>query len=521
MDRIVENKEMQKCEENLLTTTKATIQLSKRLQAIADCVPGGVCVADVGTDHGYIPVYLAQRTKNPIKRALAMDINKGPLEKAEQNICKFGVQALVETRLSNGLEKLQVGEVDTLIIAGMGGQLMASLLMKEVAVTKSLKTLILSPHLDEDQVRKTVHQIGFKIVREQFLLDESKSYIVIQCEPGQEKYDHACDYLYGKQLLAAPNPLYLNHLVRQSEKWKVIYSQLGQQTSEAATIRKQELQKALEIIREAIDRLGQTPSVPTLMEVAEMFHQLANPSWAEPWDNSGILVGQKSQKIRTVMVALDPTDDVINQAIKQKVDLLMTHHPLFLKSMKAITDETLEGRKLLKLIQANIALLCGHTNFDQSIKSSSRYIAEGLSLQNIVPFGNDSSNNEVGIGVIGHCDETTLEALIGCVQTLLKTTYVHYVGDLNKAIKSVAICSGSGMSEWSKARVYQPDVYLTGDLKYHDALLAKELGLTLIDATHFATEHNFTEIIMKWLKEYFPEIKCITAQNEQNPIQLY
>ena len=153
------------------------MKLSKRLQTIADFVKKGAVVADIGTDHAHIPIYLIKN--NIISRAYACDINAGPLEKAKENINYYGVKN-IELRLSNGLEKLKTDEADTFIIAGMGGELIIDILDRGQGFFDKKNTFILSPHTKIEEVRNYLLRKGLKILKEDMCIDEGKFYTVME-----------------------------------------------------------------------------------------------------------------------------------------------------------------------------------------------------------------------------------------------------------------------------------------------------------------------------------------------------
>ena len=162
---------------------KTRLRLSERLKLVASFVPEGSRIADIGTDHGYVPIYLAEIGK--IKSALAMDVRKGPLARADEHIEEYrhdvGDAAIsIETRLSNGLEKLQAKEADTVIIAGMGGELEISILEAGKQLWSSIRHWIFSPQSDLEKFRRYLKENGFFIENEAMILDEGKFYTVIK-----------------------------------------------------------------------------------------------------------------------------------------------------------------------------------------------------------------------------------------------------------------------------------------------------------------------------------------------------
>ena len=224
------------------------MRLSKRLQTIADFVKKGAVVADIGTDHAHIPIYLIKN--NIISKAYASDINIGPLEKAGENIKYFGVQN-IELRLSNGLEKLKTDEADTVIIAGMGGELITDILEKGRRFFERKRKFILSPHTKIDEVRKYLLSNGFEITKEDMCIDEGKFYTVMEVKytENKEMYSEA-ELLYGKYLIENKHPVLLRFLKKEETKYISILSNIGLNEE-----RKTELRHRLDIIKETINEM--------------------------------------------------------------------------------------------------------------------------------------------------------------------------------------------------------------------------------------------------------------------------
>lgn len=178
------------------------LELSKRLQTIANKINRGNIIADIGTDHAYIPIYLCK--KGVIKNSIASDISKGSLEKARINISKYNLSHSIETRLSNGLDKITLKDnLDTIIIAGMGGMLAIDILKKNTNLVNSLEKIILQPQKDIDVVRKYIHSINFVIESDEILIDENKYYNVIVAKNNMKNTSNKDiytekDYIFGK-----------------------------------------------------------------------------------------------------------------------------------------------------------------------------------------------------------------------------------------------------------------------------------------------------------------------------------
>ena len=192
------------------------MQLSKRLQAIADMISPCNVLADVGTDHGYIPIYAVEQ--HIAKKAIAMDINRGPIERAASHIAGHGLEAYIETRCCDGVAALGAGEADCVVIAGMGGGLVLHILSDGEAVCKQAKELILQPQSELERVRAYLWTNGYVILEENMVLEDEKFYPMMRVH--YEKEHAACvdelSYLYGKKLLNSQNKVLLQYL--QQEK---------------------------------------------------------------------------------------------------------------------------------------------------------------------------------------------------------------------------------------------------------------------------------------------------------------
>ncbi len=172
--------------------------MTPRLLAIADCVSEGSTIADIGTDHAYIPIYLMQ--KGIIKKAYAMDINEGPISRAEDNILKFKMDDKIVTRLSDGLKKLELGEADEIVIAGMGGILISEILDARQDLWKNTK-FVLQPMTATEELRKYLVKNGFIITKETLAKEDNKIYQIICAELGKMQIEREVDYYISPYLV--------------------------------------------------------------------------------------------------------------------------------------------------------------------------------------------------------------------------------------------------------------------------------------------------------------------------------
>ena len=225
------------------------IKLSERLSAIAACVPAGRSLADVGTDHGFLPIYLVKKGIAP--RAVAMDVRKGPLERAQAHIREEGLEERIETRLSDGLAALAPGEAEVIVLAGMGGKLILRILENDREKALLAKKLVLSPQSELPEFRRGLESLGFFISREQILKDEGKYYAVMEAEPGDRPCGREIFYLFGKDPVEEKSPVLLEYLDQQERFCEETLSSLSGNKSGRAEERRQEIITYRERIREA------------------------------------------------------------------------------------------------------------------------------------------------------------------------------------------------------------------------------------------------------------------------------
>ena len=194
------------------------MKLSERLELVLSFVEHGESAADVGTDHGHVPVELVRR--NVVKKAVAMDVRKGPLSRATENIALAGLSGQIETRLSDGVAKLQPGEADSVVIAGMGGELIIKILENGRHMWDSVKQWVLSPQSEIFKVRRWLLENGFVIQKEDMVLEDGKYYTVMDVRRGDAEADMLTDAgaLYGDYLIRAKNPVLLTYLKEEEAK---------------------------------------------------------------------------------------------------------------------------------------------------------------------------------------------------------------------------------------------------------------------------------------------------------------
>ena len=268
-------------------------------------------------------------------------------------------------------------------------------------------------------------------------------------------------------------------------------------------------------------------SVPKVGGIAQILDGFAPRKLAESWDNVGLLLGDGSRKVNSIMVCLDTPEWVVEEAINKKVDMIICHHPLIFSPLKRITNDDPIGRKIMKLIKNNIAVYAMHTNFDNTIGGMNDILMERLGFNKSEILDTRDLENKLenyGLGRIGELEEAvTLHVYAGRVKNLLGIKSLKIIGNGEKIIKNVAVIGGAGSSYWQKAKSKGADVLITGDISYHTQVDALEGGIALIDGGHFGTEKIIMSSMAGKLKELLREKGykdvLILASLENNEIE--
>ncbi len=229
------------------------INLSVRMKMIVGLVPDGETVADIGTDHGYVASFLVKEKK--CKKAIATDVNEGPIRRAKKNIDALKLSDKIETRLGDGLTVIDDGEVDTVVIAGMGGMLICGMLSEAADKLKSINTLVLQPQSDIEEVRRHVHKLGLKIERESICMEDGHFYIAMRVVHGEEDTPYSdSEYRFSRLLAEEGGTIFRSYMRMMTDKMVSLLETLdkpGLELGERATERKEELKKEIKELKDS------------------------------------------------------------------------------------------------------------------------------------------------------------------------------------------------------------------------------------------------------------------------------
>ena len=255
-------------------------------------------------------------------------------------------------------------------------------------------------------------------------------------------------------------------------------------------------------------------------EIAAVIEELAPKDLAENWDNVGLMVGDAEQNIDKIFVCLDITSENVSQAISAGANMIVSHHPLIFSPLKRIVEGDICGRIVRSLIQNNISAYSAHTNLDHTTGGTNDALADKLGLYNVRRFTDEECRDEYGtpicnIGRVGTLEyPMQIEDFVSFTKSVLGCNTIKYVGTPGDTVETVALCSGSGGDGIYSAYHAGADVYVTADIRHHEAQLAFELGINLIDAGHFETENTICEFMKKYLEDNLPGISVVSSTAE-------
>ena len=262
----------------------------------------------------------------------------------------------------------------------------------------------------------------------------------------------------------------------------------------------------------------------TLNDVTQIVHGLWPLSGASAWDAPGLVTGRGGDPITSIHLAVDAVSDTVDETIELGADLMLVHHPLLLRGVVTVAEDTYKGALLARLIRARCALLAAHTNADVVVDGVSDVFATRLGLNDAQPIEVGAAPG-TGIGRVGRLAEpTTLGLLARSLAGLLPATAsgVRVSGDYNEVISTVALCGGAGDSLLGHPAVRSADVYITSDLRHHPASEAREQarvtgGPALIDVSHWASEWLWLDTAAAQLREALPGVSVTVSELRSDP----
>ena len=260
-------------------------------------------------------------------------------------------------------------------------------------------------------------------------------------------------------------------------------------------------------------------------EITEILGSWMPTSLAENNDNVGLIVGDRNSEVDNIMITLDSTVDVIEEAVKNNCNLIISYHPIIFNSIKKITqDSGYVQESIIKAIKNNISIYAIHTSLDNHHEGISYHLSKKLGLKNLSTLiPNESINKEIehGMGIIGELDSAVDEnVFFELIKEKLKLKYLRHSQKLNRKIMKVSIVAGSGSFAINNSLESGVDAFITSDLKYHNFFEANN-NLVLIDIGHYESERHIKLLIKEFLKEKLPNFTILLSEQNINPVKYY
>ena len=258
-----------------------------------------------------------------------------------------------------------------------------------------------------------------------------------------------------------------------------------------------------------------------LEEICGYLEQIAPPYLAEDWDNVGLLVGDGAREIQRVMTCLTITPETVEEAVREKVDLIVTHHPMPFRPVHRMTTRTTVGRLLWELTGARVSIYSPHTGWDSARIGINQQLAEGLGVENIEPLEiPDLERPDEGKGRWGLMEPPVpLAALIARTCQFLSISGLHYVGDPTRIVHRVAVACGSAGEFLPAAHGCGCDVLVTGETSFHTSLEAAAQDIAVVLPGHYASERFAVETLAGLLQHRFPAVQVWASRSERDPLR--
>lgn len=250
------------------------------------------------------------------------------------------------------------------------------------------------------------------------------------------------------------------------------------------------------------------------MKCADIIHVLEEQfpvKYAVPGDKTGFQVGKKEKEIKHIFVAVDASDETIDETVRVGADMLLTHHPMIYAPLATITTDSFQGRRVIKMIENGLCYMSTHTNYDSCRMAD--LAAERLELNDCQVL--EEVTEGIGIGKVGKLPkEMTLRECALYVKERFHIPSVRFFGNGEQKVQLAAICPGSGRSVIGCCHKAGAEVFITGDVDHHTGIDQLDDALPIIDAGHYGVEHIYIEDMCRFLEKSCPEVKVTAAKNK-------
>lgn len=255
-----------------------------------------------------------------------------------------------------------------------------------------------------------------------------------------------------------------------------------------------------------------------LYQILNIIESVVPLGWQEEWDNSGLQVGNSKAEVKAVLLTVDVTESVVQEALELGCNLIISHHPLIFKGIKHLTGNTPQERCILTAIKNDIAIYSAHTSIDNYIHGVSGTLAQKLGLPTYHALSPHPQYHQQGLGVIGDLPQAIdFVELLSRIKSVLQIQQIRYTHPSQQQVQRIALCGGSGSSLIQEAMLQGADVFITADCKYHDMQLS--LGqMAIVDIDHWASEQFVKEVFQELLKSH---VMVHIAQQDHSHVHIF
>ncbi len=464
------------------------VQLDERLGAIAQMVLEEAqdkehpVAADIGCDHGQLTAYLLERCEH--LSMIASDVSAPSLEKAKRLLAQKKLDSRAKVVVADGLAGID-RPVDAIVIAGMGAQTILSI-VREGREKIGSAALIVQSNVDLPLLRAGLAELGFAVEREVFTLAAGRHYATMIARAAQASQLDARQALLGTADNGVKSEGQRAYFAWQRSVRVREMDGLAALGSDKAKARMETNSRELNWMAEAMN-----VKTCTVGEIEKLVGEIAPYELAEEWDNVGLLLGRAGHDVTRVLVALDLTGGVVDEAIALGAQAIVTHHPIMMGARRRVTDADREGALMLRLAENGIAHIAAHTNFDAA--------PGGVNDTLMALMGAKDVQGEGCLRVGALEAGTTLGALCERARRKLHAD-VRMYGSAETPVAKLGCCSGAGSGEWQAARLLGAYCFITGEVKHHVALDALDAGVCIIEAGHYETENPACEVMRSALQ---------------------
>ncbi|MEG1935639.1 MAG: Nif3-like dinuclear metal center hexameric protein, partial [Rikenellaceae bacterium] len=251
--------------------------------------------------------------------------------------------------------------------------------------------------------------------------------------------------------------------------------------------------------------------------IVDLIESFASPLLAESYDNTGLLIGDREAETSKLLVCVDVTEEIVEEAKRVGADMILSHHPLIFSGLKSLTGASYIERCVVEIIRSDMALYCSHTSIDAAYGGVSHMAASMLSLSNVKVLEPTHVDGE-GFGVIGEiATKERFSDFLPKLKTIFDAPIIRHTAPHKELVKTIAFCGGSGSSLISRAISLGADLYISADFKYHDFFMA-EKRITIADIGHFESEKMVIEIFCNIISKKYPTFVIYKTKINSNPI---